>query len=100
MIAIKKARKFIQAEPLDADAQIISALVLQLQSGGNISVPQLYQLKHANFLLALEILAEWRLDRYYAKKLRLLDISDQAYTLAMQGQVIDTQATLPTQDKA
>ncbi|MDD5031153.1 MAG: hypothetical protein PHH58_16930 [Rhodoferax sp.] len=81
MIAIKKARKLIQANPSDADSQIISALVLALESEGVISVPQLYQLDYPHFLLALEILAEWRLDRYYASKLRLLDLSAQVANL-------------------
>lgn len=77
MIAIKKARKFIQANPAHPDAQRISALVLALESEGNIAVGQLYQLDYPHFELALEILAEWRLDRYYASKLRLLDLSAQ-----------------------
>lgn len=77
MIAIKKARKFIQANPAHPDAQRISALVLALESEGTIAVAQLYQLDYPHFELALEILAEWRLDRYYASKLRLLDLSAQ-----------------------
>ncbi|OIN93621.1 MAG: hypothetical protein AUJ20_03625 [Comamonadaceae bacterium CG1_02_60_18] len=77
MIAIKKARKFIQANPTHPDAQRISALVLALESEGSIAVGQLYQLDYPHFELALEILAEWRLDRYYASKLRLLDLSAQ-----------------------
>jgi hypothetical protein len=82
MLAIKKARKIIQANPSDPSAQFISSLVLALESEGQISVEQLYKLDFKNFELALEILSEWRLDRYYASKLLLLDASAQASALA------------------
>lgn len=81
MLAIKKARKFIQSNPSDPSAQVISSLVLALESEGEISVEQLYKLDYHHFQLALEILAEWRLDRYYASKLRLLDASTHAHEL-------------------
>jgi hypothetical protein len=81
MLAIKKARKFIQSNPSDSASQFISSLVLALESEGEISVAQLYKLDYQNFQLAMEILSEWRLDRYYASKLRLLDASTQANEL-------------------
>jgi hypothetical protein len=84
MLAIKKARKLIEADPADpADpaAQIIAELVLALQSETSISVAQLYKLNNQQFELALEILDEWRLDRHYASKLRLIDTSLQLQTL-------------------
>ena len=91
MLAIKKARKFIQSNPADPSAQFISSLVLALESEGEISVAQLYKLDYPNFQLAMEILSEWRLDRYYASKLRLLDASTHAHELAA-GKVPDTKS--------
>lgn len=82
MLAIKKARKLIETNPTDPTAQIIAALVLALESDASISVPELYKLDNKRFELALEILDEWRLDRHYASKLRLLDSSNQAQALA------------------
>lgn len=82
MLAIKKARKFIQANPKDPASLIISALVLALESEGHISVAQLYELSNDKFELAMEILSEWRLDRHYASKLRLLDLSSQVHELS------------------
>lgn len=82
MLAIKKARKLIEANPGDPAAQIISALVLALESETNISVEQLYKLDDKRFELALEILNEWRLDRHYASKLRLLDSSTMVQALS------------------
>jgi len=81
MLAIKKARKSIQANPSDPSSQTLSALVLALESGGNIAVKPLYDLDNDKFELALEMLSEWRLDRHYASKLRLLDVSAQVQGL-------------------
>jgi hypothetical protein len=81
MLAIKKARKLIESNPSDPSAQFISTLVLALESEGDISVASLYKLDFKYFELALEILSEWRLDRYYASKLLLLDTSAQASEL-------------------
>jgi hypothetical protein len=46
---------------------------------------QLYALSFSQFELALEILGEWRLDRYYSSKVRLLDLSLQASELDCGG---------------
>ena len=75
MLAIKKARKLLENNPDDTAAKIIAALVLALESETTIPVAQLYALDDKRFELALEILNEWRLDRHYASKLRLLDSS-------------------------
>lgn len=93
MLAIKKARKLIEANPSDPAAQIIAALVLALESETTISVSQLYKLDNKRFELALEILNEWRLDRHYASKLRLLDSSSMVQSLgdmAPEPKVIKT----------
>jgi hypothetical protein len=82
MLAIKKARKFIQANPADPSAQIIAELVLALQSEATISVARLYKLDNKQFELALKILDEWRLDRHYASKLLLIDSSVQLKDLS------------------
>jgi hypothetical protein len=87
MLAIKKARKIIEADPTDATSQTLSELVIALEHDGNLSLPKLYALEYKAFELALEILSEWRLDRYYASKVRLLDTSSQAIELAGKAKV-------------
>ncbi len=77
MLAIKKARKLMETSPGDPAAQIIAGLVLALESETIISVGQLYKLDDKRFELAMEILSEWRLDRHYASKLRLISSSAQ-----------------------
>ena len=59
----------------------MAALVLALESEGSISVPQLYQLNDKQFELALEILNEWRVDKHFASKRRLLESSTQVQAL-------------------
>lgn len=93
MLAIKKARKLIETNPNDPASQIIAALVLALESETSISVSQLYQLDNKRFELALEILDEWRLDRHYASKLRLLNSSN----LVRELTVTSTPAVEPPQ---
>ncbi len=78
MRAIKLARKFIESHPEDPSAQLLSRLVLALEAESDFPVTEIYKLDMERFELALRILAEWRLDRYYAGKVKLFDISLQA----------------------
>ena len=75
MRAIKEARKFIERSPKHPQAMTLSRLVLALESEGDFAIADLYQLDGERFKLALEILDEWRLDRHYASKSKLFDVS-------------------------
>jgi hypothetical protein len=77
MRAIKDARKFIQENPSHASALLFSRLVLALESDTEFPLGDLYKMGYDHFDLAIEILREWRLDRYYSGKGRLLDLSQQ-----------------------
>ncbi len=77
MLAIKKARKIIAAEPNSQPAKILSDLVYSLESDQDFNLTELYTLDIKTFSLAMDILQEWRLDRYYAGKSKLFDISYQ-----------------------
>lgn len=77
MHAIKKARKFIERNPMDSSAKILSRLVLALESEGEFLIEDIYQLDLDRFNLALEILREWRIDRYFAGKAKLFDTAMQ-----------------------
>lgn len=77
MLAIKKARKLIEANPNTDTSKTLAALVVALETDGSFTVNDMYKLSDKPFQLALDILAEWRLDRHYASKLRLLDASHQ-----------------------
>jgi hypothetical protein len=82
MKALKKVRKLIQKNPLDATSRTLSTLVVALESETTFDLGSLYRLPYADFELALELLAEWRLDRYYSSKLQLLDLSLFSGTLS------------------
>lgn len=77
MRALKKARKLIENHPGKPEAEILSRLVVALESETPFPISELYQLDYDDFALALEVLTEWRLDRYYMSKVRLLDLSVQ-----------------------
>ena len=81
MRAIKEARKFIELDPANASAKTLARLVLALESEADFPISDIYQLDFDRFKLALRILDEWRLDRYYAGKARLFDISLQSAAL-------------------
>lgn len=86
MNAIKSARKFIAANPEDPSAQILARLVLALESEHGFELVELYKLDFDRFDLAIDILKEWRLDRYYAGKSKLFDLSLQLSELQQQQQ--------------
>lgn len=77
MRALKKTRKLIERNPEKPEARVLSALVLALESEEPFKLAELYQLDYDDFNLALQLLSEWRLDRYYSSKAVLLDISMQ-----------------------
>lgn len=81
MRAIKKVRLLITQEPLNQTAQIFSRLILSLVDETDFSLKDLYLLDAADFELAMEILQEWRLDRYYTGKVKTFDVALQALSL-------------------
>lgn len=83
MRAIKKARRFIEAQPNQAAAIVLSRLVVALESETPFELSALYGIDYKSFELALQVIAEWRLDRYYSGKAKLLGASVQL--AAMHG---------------
>lgn len=77
MRALKQARKLIEKKPESQAAHALSTLVVALESETPFALQSLYQLDYDDFELALDVLKEWRLDRYYSSKVRLLDLSVQ-----------------------
>ncbi|MBA4262776.1 MAG: hypothetical protein C0443_12355 [Comamonadaceae bacterium] len=77
MHALKQTRKLIEKKPESPAAQTLSALVVALESESPFALNILYQLDYDHFELALDLIKEWRLDRYYSSKVRLLDLSVQ-----------------------
>ena len=81
MNEIKKARRLIEANPQTDTAKILAKLVRALESDEKFDLGDLYTLSYDNFNLAIDILKEWRLDRYYSGKAKLHDLSVQVAAL-------------------
>lgn len=75
MTAIKKIRKYLAAHPTEASSSILVRFVLCLETEEDFPLADLYRLDYDVFKLALELLDEWRLDRYYTAKGQLLDVA-------------------------
>ena len=77
MNAIKKTRKLIQTNPTSESAQTLARLVRALESDEKFALSDLYKLGYDEFNIAIDVLKEWRLDRYYMGKAKLHDMSVQ-----------------------
>ncbi|MEZ5705661.1 MAG: hypothetical protein R3E56_10465 [Burkholderiaceae bacterium] len=77
MQALKKARKLIEKKPEKPSALVLSQLILALESSSPFNLSDLYQMDYDDFLLAMDVIKDWRLDRYYTTKAVLLDLSMQ-----------------------
>lgn len=85
MNAFKEARKLIEGNPLTETAQTLSDLVIALESQQAYRLERLYALELRHFELAIALISEWRLDRYYARKGKLLDLSVEVRALLESG---------------
>jgi len=81
MRAIKKIKQIIEQNPQDQASQIFSNLIKSLAEEVDFSIKNLYLLKTSDFQLAMEILQEWRLDRYYMGKAKVFDAALQALVM-------------------
>ena len=77
MNAIKKTRKLIESHPTSESAQTLARLVRALESDEKFELASLYKLGYDEFNIAIDVLKEWRLDRYYMGKAKLHDLSVQ-----------------------
>lgn len=71
---IKKAAKFVQSKPDATESKVLIALAVALETNADFPVYQLYDMDREAFKLALGMIDDWRLDRYYLSRLRLLDL--------------------------
>lgn len=71
---IKKVQLIIEQTPLDSSSEIFSRLTESLIKEKDFSLKDLYLLDDVNFQLAIDILKEWRLDRYYMGRAKVFEI--------------------------
>jgi hypothetical protein len=77
MLALKKARNLIRENPTSNEAKTFSFLIVALEMEQEFLLSELYKLSYANFELALEVMKDWRMDRYHASKVKLYDLAWQ-----------------------
>lgn len=81
MIAIKEARHLIAFNPYAEWSKTLADLVVALERDKPFQLDRLYAMDMETFELATKIIEEWRIDRYYAKKSKLVDLSLEAQKL-------------------
>ena len=84
MRAIKQAKKLIEKNPNSVVGQTFSKLILSLESDIEFSVKDLYSLDTAEFDLAIEVLKDWRIDRFYIGKAKAFDMATHAHILSTE----------------
>ncbi len=84
MRSIKKVKKIIEADPQSALAQTFAKLILSLETEQAFPMQSVYALNANDFELAIEVLKDWRLDRFYIGKAKVFDAS--LYASALQDQ--------------
>ena len=73
MNAIKAIRKHLEREPEKPSSKALARLVAALAEERSYSLAELYAMDYEAFEMALELLKDWRVDRYYAARLKLFD---------------------------
>ena len=73
MHAIKAVRKRIEKDSDTESSRILMNLVKALGEEAEFPLADLYRLDYESFEAALDLLRDWRLDRYYASRLKLFD---------------------------
>lgn len=81
MRAIKKARKIIEKDPSSETALALTSLILSLETDADFSLKKMYSLSMNDFELMLEVMSDWRLDRYYEGKAKAISTAIQATSL-------------------
>lgn len=78
MRSFKKVKRLIEANPQSPAAQTFSKLILSLETEQAFPMQTIYALGTSDFDLAIEVMKDWRLDRFYIGKAKVFDISYQA----------------------
>lgn len=73
MNAIKEVRRYLIKHPRTASSKILARLTEAVAEESAFPLGDLYALDREAFDLAIELLQDWRLDRYYAARIKLFD---------------------------
>lgn len=68
MQAFQEAQSFIDSHAEEPDAAVLRLLIDRLRDDEQFALGQLYELQHDRFQLAMQLLQDWRLRRYWMGK--------------------------------
>jgi len=74
MRAIQKIETFVESSPESVDAQALVRLILSLQAEAELNSSDLYKLNAEHFDLAMELLRDWRIDRFYRGRAKAFNL--------------------------
>ncbi len=74
MNAIKRVRRYIEAQPDTPAARALSELARALADEREYPLSSLYEIELEAFELGMDLMRDWRLDRFYSQRLRLLEV--------------------------
>jgi len=75
MNAIKAIRKHMERNPGAPSSKALARLVAALAAEKSYPLADLYAMDYDSFEMAMDLLRDWRLDRYYAARLKLFDFA-------------------------
>ncbi len=75
MNAIKAIRKHLEKNPDAPSSKALARLVAALAEERSYPLAELYAMDYDAFEMALDLLRDWRLDRYYAARMKLFDFA-------------------------
>jgi hypothetical protein len=82
MNAIKKAAKFVQKNPDAPDARRLIELAVALETNSPFLLSGLFDMDYEAFEHALGVIRDWRVDRHYLSKLRMLELAEMQESAA------------------
>lgn len=74
MNTLKKIEKRLLKNPDNTASQVFKELIKALYNKENFNLAALYDLDYEDFELSLEVLKDWRLDRFTKTKERLKEL--------------------------
>jgi hypothetical protein len=75
MRTIKQVAERIARDPFSPENKVLSDLIVSLEREQSFGLNDLYTLRENEFDIAMVILSDWRLDRYYFGHAKLFDSS-------------------------
>ena len=75
---IHDIRRYLSDHSDSPSAEVLSRLPATLSKEESLALSDLYSLDWESFELAIELLRDWRIDRYYADRMNLFAASAKA----------------------